>query len=662
MNKVYFTKSLLALALAGVSSVCAAQLQISRVTVNSFGEELNGKIDSSPRVSDSGDVMIRSYATNLVAHEVVAEQYNLFLKHQPTGAIEQINVATDGSPGNAHAMALGMSADGNYVVFSSAATNLVSQTLDYTGQVYLRDRVKNETILVSLGTDGRGGDGYSTDADVSDDGNFVVFRSSSTNLTAEPTNTNMSVFLYDRTANTTTLVSKTAAGFEPNGNSLQPQISGNGQMISYVSYATNLDSRDTDTKTDIYAYDRIKDSTELVTVSSDGLGSGNNSSGAMSMSYDGKLIAYHTYASNIFANDYNAQFDIGLRDLNQQTTTRISVTHDASEADKGSSFPSITADGRYIAYRSQATNLVENDTNGYTDGFVLDRQTGALKLASVGYTAELPNDYHVSQIPYLSANGRYFTFDSRASNMVLDDPNTSIDFFLVDYDTKPTIAITAPGDQTIFVEDQLISFVGTAQDQQDGDLSAAISWSSDIDGPLSASTLLSVGSHIITATVTDSGGYTVQATIALTIEPKPPEYCVASGSNASMEWIDQVEIGEYQAISGSNGGYLDNTSGEPIVLSKGETTLKLTPGFSGSRYREYWRIWIDLNQDGVFASDEKLYQGRSKRPLRSSFEIDSLALSGQTRMRVAMKYGSYPAACGNFTDGEVEDYTVDIQP
>ena len=139
-------------------------------------------------------------------------------------------------------------------------------------------------------------------------------------------------------------------------------------------------------------------------------------------------------------------------------------------------------------------------------------------------------------------------------------------------------------------------------------------------------------------------------------------YCASQGNNSSYEWIDYVAFGGMTNSTGNNGGYEDFTN-KVATVAKGSTNqLTISAGFSSSSYTEYWAIWIDYNQDGTFADTEKVASGSSSSSgnLVANVTIPSTANTGQTRMRVSMKYNSTQTACETFTYGEVEDYTVDI--
>jgi PKD repeat protein len=139
------------------------------------------------------------------------------------------------------------------------------------------------------------------------------------------------------------------------------------------------------------------------------------------------------------------------------------------------------------------------------------------------------------------------------------------------------------------------------------------------------------------------------------------EYCAAKGTSFKYEWVAGVTLGGFSKTSGA-AGYSDFTA-ETVSLKKGETaSVKLKPGFSGSSYTEYWRIWADLNRDGDFEdAGEKLFEGSGTGEVSGSLTIPATAAAGLTRLRVAMSDGSYKTPCGGFAAGEVEDYTLNVQ-
>ena len=137
------------------------------------------------------------------------------------------------------------------------------------------------------------------------------------------------------------------------------------------------------------------------------------------------------------------------------------------------------------------------------------------------------------------------------------------------------------------------------------------------------------------------------------------EYCSAKGQSQSFEWVESITVGSFTKSSGSNGGYADFTN-ETIELSYGSISITLVPGFANQSYSEFWKIWLDFNQDGIFSADEVLFEQSANTTITSKINIPPEALEGETRMRVIMRWGSSPGACGVFSYGEVEDYTVKL--
>ena len=139
-------------------------------------------------------------------------------------------------------------------------------------------------------------------------------------------------------------------------------------------------------------------------------------------------------------------------------------------------------------------------------------------------------------------------------------------------------------------------------------------------------------------------------------------YCSSKGNNANYEYIDNVVIGGISNATSKNEGYADFTS-KTANLNYGNNTIVVSAGFASTSYTEFWKVWIDFNQNGIFENNEEIVNGSSASAdnLSSNFSIPQSALLGKTRMRVSMKWNSTPNACENFTHGEVEDYSVNIR-
>lgn len=230
----------------------------------------------------------------------------------------------------------------------------------------------------------------------------------------------------------------------------------------------------------------------------------------------------------------------------------------------------------------------------------------------------------------------------------------------------PTVTITAPAANAQFTAGTPITFQGAASDPEGGPVSA-ISWSSSISGFIGTGSSVStsslpVGTHTILATTTDNAGQSGQAsrTITVVAAPPPSAYCDARGTSSSYEYAKTVTIGNWSFTSGNNGGYGNYTALAPVPVSTGANSVTLTPGFTGGAYTEQWRVWIDLNHDFAFTADELVFSGSGSTAVSGTMNVPSTALTGNTRMRVAMSYGSGASPCGSFGYGEVEDYTVNV--
>jgi len=210
----------------------------------------------------------------------------------------------------------------------------------------------------------------------------------------------------------TTLVSVSLDGSPAGGLSGEPSVSADGRYVAFTSSAVNLVAGDTNRATDVFVRDRQAGVTTLVSVDSAGV-QANGRSGALSISGDGRYVAFLSNVTNLVQGDTNKAQDIFLRDRETGVTSRVSVTW-RGEANGGSFHPAISADGQFVAYDSFASNLDYGDTNGVHDVFQYDRQDGLTRRVRVDSNGFQGNG--LSQRPSISADGRYVRFESDASN------------------------------------------------------------------------------------------------------------------------------------------------------------------------------------------------------------------------------------------------------
>ena len=202
----------------------------------------------------------------------------------------------------------------------------------------------------------------------------------------------------------TTRLSVGPNGAQADGRSFVPALSADGRFAAFYSDATNLVTGDTNNARDVFLRDLQSGETTRVSVGPAAV-EANGDSFEPAISADGRFVAFSSAATNLVAGDSNDVNDVFVRDRLANTTTRVSVGLAGANANGGSDAPSISADGRYVAFTSAATNLVDGDTNGQRDAFVFDRQTGVTTLASLSFTGE--QAILDSFTPELSADGKY---------------------------------------------------------------------------------------------------------------------------------------------------------------------------------------------------------------------------------------------------------------
>ncbi len=326
-----------------------------------------------------------------------------------------------------------VNADGSVVVFDSIANNLVRDDTNHSDDVFVRDRATGKTIRVSVSSTGEQGNEDSSRPDISAGGRYVVYDSSSTNLVDNPdTNAVLDVFRYDRTTQTTTLVSESPAGAAGNASSFGAAISANGRFVAFTSDATDLTTQAASGARDVYVRDLQTGKTRIASLKVDGTAAGGGAN-SPAISPNGRFVAFESFASDIVPGDTNDNFDVFLRDRKLAQTTMVSVDSSGVEGVDGGSFqPAISDDGHLIAFASDATNLVADDTNGRQDVFVHNTSDGTTIRASVG-AGGVQGDSQSNGPgirggttfgPDISGDGRYVVFDSISTNLVADDTNT----------------------------------------------------------------------------------------------------------------------------------------------------------------------------------------------------------------------------------------------
>ena len=388
-----------------------------------------------------------------------------------TSSTVRVSVDGAGNEGNNFSCCPAMSGDGRYVAFESSATNLVPGDTNNRADIFVRDNETQTTTRVTLDSLGNQANDDSFYASMSADGRFVAFTSFATNLV--PGDTAIcgpspfafncpDVFVRDRQVGTTERVSVSSTATQGNGESYWPVISGNGRHVAFFSFASTLVAGDgnnfcdndgdgffTENCADVFLRDRQTGTTTIASLGSGGV-QGNGESYYPAISGDGRYVAFTTLARNLVASDNNYSCaiygpipddncpDVLVRDLQTGSTSRVSIATAGGEGNEASLLPAISADGRYVAFNSFATNLVSGDTNNQcdnnydgfhmencTDIFVHDRQTATTSRISVSTSGGQSNSE--SYFAQLSSDGRFIGFYSYASNLVSGDTNNFCD-------------------------------------------------------------------------------------------------------------------------------------------------------------------------------------------------------------------------------------------
>jgi Tol biopolymer transport system component len=411
----------------GGAASSAPVLGTWRVSVDSDGLEAEvGSESSWPSISADGRfVAFYSDAANLVTGDSNGVRH-VFVHDRDTGATTRVSVASDGTEGDTLAAAgfPTISPDGRFVAFTSSFTNLVVGDTNGAQVTFVHDRQTTTTARVSLSSVDVEGNGDSGLTQVTTDGRFVAFNSDATNLVEDDTNEASDIFVRDREAGTTIRISVSSDGTEANGPSWEPAMTPDGRFVAFSSTASNLVAGDTNDAFDVFLHDR--QSAETIRVSVDSAGNqGTYSSLDSSISSDGQRIAYRSEAPDLVGNDTNGVMDIFVRDREAGETLRVSIGSGGEQITADADSPFISADGRFVAFCTTSENLSGSNVR---QAFIHELDTETTTLVSVSTDGELASDT-VHQV-VLSADGTWVAFDSDAPNLVPFDFNTSKDVFV----------------------------------------------------------------------------------------------------------------------------------------------------------------------------------------------------------------------------------------
>jgi Tol biopolymer transport system component len=411
------------------TSWAASKPATERVSVSSSGGQASG-LSLEPALSGNGRfVAFQSLASDLVPGDTNG-MVDFFVFDRRSRRLERVSVSSSGTEATGGTLAVEppwLSGSGRIVAFASDAPGLVAGDTNGVWDVFIRDRSRGRTIRASVRSSGAQANGRSQNLRVSENGRFVVFESEASNLVRGDTNRASDVFAHDLRGGETTRVSVSSRDRQGNGPSSDPAISADGRFVSFSSEASNLVPGDTNRASDVFVHDRRTHRTIRASLNSLER-QGNSDSMASHLAPAGMLVAFTSRASNLARGDSNRASDIFVRDTAAGRTERISVSSTGGQANADSNYAAGFAGRRYIAFRSSASNLARGDTNKVQDVFVHDRMTRVTRRVSVGPAGTQANAG--SSSARLSADGRFVAFASFASNLVRGDTNATSDIFV----------------------------------------------------------------------------------------------------------------------------------------------------------------------------------------------------------------------------------------
>ena len=335
------------------------------------------------------------------------------------GDLARVSVDSAGAQANAASKRPSISGDGRFIAFESDASNLVPNDTNAATDIFVKDRQTGEITRVSVDSSEAQANEGSGGAAISNDGRYVAFISDASNLVANDTNATTDVFVRDRQLGTTIRASVSSSGEQANDFSDSPlSISSDGRYVAFNSDASNLIANDTNSVTDVFAHDNQTGVTERVSIASDGT-QADSTSFTPSISANGQFVAFASHAANLVGGDTNNKTDVFVRDRIGNTTTRVSVNSSGEQADGGGDSPAISGDGRFVVFLSNSHNLAPgtDDVSGKKLVYARDRQIGQTTLASVFSEGNVMTA-GLSDQPTISSNGRYaaFAFYDKAEN------------------------------------------------------------------------------------------------------------------------------------------------------------------------------------------------------------------------------------------------------
>lgn len=394
---------------------------IARVSENNDGEVSDGYSPSASVSEDGRYVAFQSAGSNLSNIDVAWD--DVFVRDTLFKTTQLVSINSSGEPGNSGSFTPAISADGRYVAFHSRASNLAENDTNGVHQIFVHDRQTKTTERVSVNNAGVGGDGSSLIPAISDDGRYVAFDSDATNLVATDTNNRRDVFVHDRATGVTRRVSLDSFGNSVALGGQGVSISGDGRYIAYQSWSSELVANDTNRSSDVFVHDQTNGTVRRVSVNSAGEQADGSSFGPQ-LSSDGRYIAFTSRARNLGVPEFKLQEEIYVHDTETGITSHESSCTDCERGERLTG-TRISDDGRYVAWSREAGGPLSNVFAGY----VRDRQEGLTWLQAMKHRSPSIVS-RGSSVQDLSGDGRYLVFRSDLDHGIPNDTNRTDDIFI----------------------------------------------------------------------------------------------------------------------------------------------------------------------------------------------------------------------------------------
>jgi Tol biopolymer transport system component len=421
-----------ALAIAMTASVTLAQGVVQRINVNALGEQAQGSSGGATITPDGRFVAFDSYAGNLVPNDATPTTSDVFLVDRESGTIELLDLSSAGVQADDRTRGpVALSSDGVRAAFVSLAGNLVAGDTNNVDDVFVRDGASSTCVRVSVASDGSQSDRGSSGPLLSADGQLVVFVSQATNLVAGDTNGFDDIFTHDLASGVTQRVSVGPLG-QANDNCSRPALSGDGRFVAFNT-TSPLVVGSFSTQSQIYLYECMSGELRVISHMFNG-DPANGSSVEPSLSYDGQRIAFRSWASNLIPGDVGGGCRVYMRDLNENSYVLVTQNTLGQPANNSTlSPPVISPDGSVVLFTSYATNLAPDASTSpstYTNLYLRDLRTQSTQCIGLNVRDKAVGGYFHSL--GLSNGGRQVVFTTASRNVVGEDTNHKDDVFLRD--------------------------------------------------------------------------------------------------------------------------------------------------------------------------------------------------------------------------------------